>query len=244
MQKLMSSMNDDESAILFIDNHTNFLQLEENDNPIQSLQLENLKVNCFIYDKKIHDEMLFPYYSQQGKTDDLGEIMWHCSDYSFYVIRKYLPEYDYYWQIEADVFCNGDSYRPFIDRYSNDNDLIINQYREIVKEVDWFWKVRAEWIYKDTTKFAGFFPVVRLSGKAIDFLYPKRLEHAAVFSNSMNNPDYMWLHCEIFVATELSNNGFKCQNMNSENLRYLPVYKLNEEKKFKNPDNMLYHPVK
>lgn len=244
MQKLMSSMNENESAILFIDNHTNLLNIKESNNPKQSLKLENLDVNCFIYDKNIHDELRLPYYSHQGKTDDLGQIMWHCSDYPFYMMRKYYPEYDYYWQIEADVFFNGNSYRPFIDKYNNENDLIINQYREIVKEADFFWKDHAKWIYKDVTKYAGFFPVVRLSGKAIDFLYPKRLEHAAIFNDCINDPTNMWLHCEVFVPTELSNNGFKCQNMSGENLRFLPIYKLNEEKNFKKPDNQLYHPVK
>ena len=92
-------------------------------------------------------------------------------------------------------------------------------------------------------KYASFFPVVRLSSLAIDFLYKKRVEHSEIFERIKNNKLNRWINCELFVPTELLNNNFTGENI-EQPLRFSPEYDLNEERLFENQDNLIYHPVK
>ena len=87
------------------------------------------------------------------------------------------------------------------------------------------------------------FAVVRLSARAIDFLYKKRLEHFKPFTNS-SVPNKKWIFCEIFVPTELTNGGFICENLNEPHVLFFPNIYLNDKRIFLKPDNLLYHPVK
>ena len=84
---------------------------------------------------------------------------------------------------------------------------------------------------------------MRLSARAIDFLYRKRLEQTKLFKNStVKNKN--WAFCEIFVPTELMNGGFICEELNEERGMFTPHVYLNDERIFLKPDNHLYHPVK
>jgi len=248
--KLQSSLDDKYDCLLFIDNHTNIINAQEQEQKF-ILDIDNQKIDTFLYNKFVQNKLKLPYYSDNCLNTDLGRVMWYCSDYPFYIIRNYYPEYDYYWSLENDVFCNGNSYKPFFDRYNdNDNDLIASNYRAINNE-DWFWKYQTEWCYKQDNIYGCFFPVVRMSAKAADFLYEKRLSHAEKFKNLMQEHIPVaqtnvirWIFCEAFVATELANNGFKCEILDEPHLRYLPVYNLNIERIFEKPDFRLYHPIK
>ena len=189
---------------------------------------------------------MLPKYAENGFTNDLSKVIWYNSDYPFYIIKKYFPDYDYYWAFEYDVFFNGKNYKPFFDKYDKRNeDLLSTLYRNVDNE-DWFWKNGISWIYTDISLYGTLFPAVRLSAKAIDWLYKKRLEYGEIFSKlePAAATKNRWLFCEIFTPTELKKNGFNCANIEEENVRYLPIYNLNTQRIFENPDNKLYHPVK
>lgn len=232
-------------TVLFIDNHTGFIK-PQNDYPIQTINFNGFDIKCFLFNQQIFEKFNLPFYTDNFDNSDIGMVMWYCSDYPLYIIKKYLPEYDYYWSIESDVFCNGDSYIPFFEKYKNDScDLIIKDYRTLENTTEkWFWKERSEWIYANTEKYASFFPVVRLSAKAADFLYVKRLEHSEAFESIKDDIRNRWIFCELFVPTELTANKFQCKNLNEENLRYQPNWNLNKQRIFEHPDFKLYHPVK
>ena len=242
-KKIKSSLNENEELILFIDNNSKFLSESENANLVQDLEIENTLVKCFISNNFILKNLNLPIDIDECNPK-ASKVMWYCSDYPFYIIKNYLPEYDFYWSIEYDVFCNGNSYRIFLDKYESDSDLIVSDYRNLNNEFDWHWQYNSDWIYADTPKFGCFFPVVRLSAKAIDFLYNKRIEQGEFYKRFETKVGAYWPFCELFVPTELSNNGFKIQNLDTENLRFAPVYNLSVERIFEDPDFKLYHPVK
>lgn len=251
--KLMSSLDDSFHCILFIDNHENIIHTKKNVVTL-SLIINNLTVNAFLYSETVHKELKLPYYTDNPENQDFGNMMWYNSDYPLYAIRKYFPGYDYYWSFENDVFCNGNSYKPFFNNYKkDDSDLIISDYRDVSDEKDWYWQYNTDWCFEQNRVYGCLFPVLRMSAKAVDFLYKKRLEHAKIFKKLLTNSkknltqehnNLRWIFCEAFTATELTNNGFKCRSLEEPYIRYLPVYNLNVQRIFENPDFKLYHPVK
>ena len=241
-KKLKASLCDNEELIMFIDNSSGFLNIDDN-NLIQTLNFNGIDIKCFLYNHKVLRTNKLP--TDIASDNQLAKnLMWYCSDYPFYIIRNVFPNYDFYWSFEYDVFCNGKSYRIFFDKYNDNSDFIVSHYRNLRNDPDWYWKINTDWVYNQTEKFACFFPVVRLSAKAIDFLYNKRIEQESFYKTFENKEAIFWPFCEIFVPTELTNNGFSVKNIDSEKLRFAPVYNLNIERIFENPDYKLYHPVK
>ena len=119
---------------------------------------------------------------------------------------------------------------------------MIKDFRDEVKDRDWQGTQKVNWIYNDQKINAGFFPVERLSARAIDFLYKRRLEHAKIFTD--DGGKNKWIFCELFVATELRNNSeFTCINLDEPNV-HLHNFYLNDSRFFLTPDDKLYHPVK
>ena len=174
-------------------------------------------VKCFFFDSKLHEEMQLPYITFNGEKD-FGGVMWHNGDYRFYYFKKFFPDYDYYWLMEYDVFCNGENYAGFLDKFKDNRaDLIVNEFRIENKNGSWVWTYGLDWIYKDVEIYGSLFPVVRLSARAVDFLYKRRLEHKEIFQNSTDK-DKRWIFCELFAPTELMNSGFSCENLNEENV--------------------------
>jgi len=213
-------------------------------NPIQELEFYGEKFKCFLFDENICNSLNLPKLSCKN-DNDFKNIMWSNGDYRFYPVRKFFPEYDFYWQTEYDIFCNG-SYKPFFEQYKDDSaDLIIQESALNSEKTieEWFWYKKTDWIYKNTKKYRSFFPIERLSARAIDFLYEKRLCHGKIFSQLNDKTENRWINCELFVPTELINNGFSYRYF-EEYLYYKPEIDLNNNRIFEKQDNRLYHPIK
>lgn len=236
-------------CVLFVDNHKkNIAGKTDENSAVRYLDFcdEMFKdIKCFLFDEDIFKSLKLPYYAKKNSNKSLTNVMWYCADYAFYAVKKYFPGYDYYWHFDYDVFCNGTSYKPFFDKYNDkDTDLIVSGLNPVGENSDWVWLEKTDWIYdKKLTKYNSFFPIVRLSSSAIDFLYKKRMEMSAIFSRVCKNKNNRWLNCELFVPTELLNNGFTGVQLH-ECLRFTPNYDLNEDRIFEKPDNKIYHPVK
>lgn len=229
-------------TILLIDNSNKILKNLPLNTQIE-LELFGNKINAFLFDKNIVNTINLPQYSQNSKRTNFSDLMWYNADYRFFMVRKYFQDYQFYWQFDYDVFFNGASYSKFFEKYNNSNiDLYISYINETKVNSDWEWTKRTEWIYDKINLYSSFFPASRLSGKAIDFLYEKRLTHKKIFEKSKTK-NKRWINCELFVPTELINNGFKAERLN-ESLRFSPNYDLNEDRLFEKPDNILYHPIK
>ena len=191
--------------------------------------------------------MKLPLFSWSSTKASFKDVMWYNADYRFVYAKKYFPDYDYYWQFDYDIYCNGISYEPFFSKYSNrDEDLLICEYREEKKDGEWFWTKDLEWIYPQDKIMASFFPISRLSGKAIDYLYKRRLEQRITYENIPDKTHSRWLFSEVFVPNELALAGFKCNGIYE---KYVSADAWNVEfdlndRLFEKPDNELYHPIK
>ena len=222
-------------AILAIDNNAYKYDFQ---NRVEDKIFYGVNVKCFFFDSKLRDEMKLPYFTDSGKTD-FASSEWYNSDYRFYYVRKIFPDYEYYWQIEYDVFCNAPTYEGFLKKFADDDsDLLIEKFSLGQKAGENRWDYNLDWVYKNYSIYGGFFPVVRLSARAADFLYKRRLEHKEIYNYAGD-----WVFCELFVPTELMNKNFSCKNLNEPNIHFENIY-LNDNRIFLTPDNKLYHPVK
>lgn len=203
------------------------------------------KIKCFFFDSDLQKELQLPWFSYDKETKQFSDIMWYNSDYRFYYIKKYFPNYDYYWQFEYDIFCNGKTYQYFFDKYKKQTeDCLCLQFRKEKLNGKWFWSKSIKWIYGDSQIYAAFFPIVRLSNKAIELLYNKRLEHKKLYKNITNKEKNHWPFCEVFLPTEIIKSNLSVFKLNEDKITYEEEYDLNESRLFEHPDNLLYHPVK
>ena len=229
-------------CILAIDN-TNLNILSNS--PVTEKEFYGTKVTCFIFDKTIHNELHLPWYIQDQETDNFSKIMWYNCDYRFYYVKKFLPDFDYYWQFEYDIFCNGPSYQTFFDKYSpQTQDFLILNFRKEQIDGSWWWSKNTGWLYKYSPVYGSLFPIVRLTSAAIDYLYNQRIKQKQLYQNIKDAKTNNWPFCELFVPTELVNHGFTVFRLEEPQITWDKEYDLNENRLFEHPDNLLYHPVK
>lgn len=233
----------DIDCILAIDNSN--LNIETNGG-VEEKEFFGTKVKCLFFDENLNNKLNLPYYYENRVANSFSEVMWFHSDYRFYYVKHILPDYDYYWQFEYDIYCNGDSYSDFFKKYINlQGDLLICDLRQDTIKGDWYWSHGIEWAYDKI--YGSFFPICRLSSQAIDFLYNKRFERFEQYLKLENNDNSRWLFGELFVPTELINNNYTASSINEKyvsSVNWNKEYDLNEDRFFEKPDNLLYHPVK
>lgn len=240
-RKIKNTPNVD--SILAIDNTSGEFEFK---NRVENRIFFGTSCNCFFFDSALNEEMKLPNfaYYERSYYENFGNVMWNNCDYKFYYVKKYFSEYDYYWQIEYDVFCNAATYESFLNRFAESRaDLLITHFRVRKKSDSGAWTQGLDWIYDTEEIYGSIFPVVRMSANAIDFLYKRRLEHKEIFKNSTDE-NKRWVGNEIFAPTELMNNGFSCEKIEEPHIKAVPVIYLNDERFFLKPDNQLYHPVK
>ena len=210
-------------------------------NHVENRIFFDVSVRCFFFDSKVHDELELPHFVNSG-MQNFGNMMWSLADYRFYYVKKFFPNYKYYWFVDYDVFCNATDYSIFLKKFNNNSsDLLITHLRHEQKETStWCWMQGIDWAYKDCEVYGSLFSVERLSDRAIDFLYQRRLEHKKIFPQK--NPQNRWIFCELFVPTELMNNGFACENIDEPNIT--GTWYLNDSRFFLKQDGKLYHPIK
>ena len=227
-------------AVLMIDNTNLKIDFQSR---VEDKNFFDTNCKCFFFDSSINDEMNLPHFIENGKKN-FGRTTLHHADSRFYYLKKFFSDYDYYWLIEYDVFCNAENYEGFLEKFADNRaDLLIQALQKGEKNSNDYYK-GMDWIYTDAEEiYAGLFAVVRLSARAIDFLYKRRLAQREIFQN-YTEQNKRWTYCEIFVPTELMHGGFICENLNEERVRFLPQIYLNDERFFLQPDNHLYHPVK
>ena len=228
-------------AILAIDNNAYKCDFQ---NRIEDKIFYGVSVKCFFFDSKLHDDLGLSHYTSYlfSHEKKWADVQWANGDYRFYYVKSHFPNYDYYWHIEYDVFCNAPTYEGFLKKFANNNsDCLSTHLRSIDSNYDWAETKDLQWIYSYEQLYAIFFPAVRLSARAIDFLYQRRLYLSEIFHKFSGKNQ--WVFCEIFVPTELINNGFTCANIENQRCFLEDIY-LNDEVFFRTPDNNLYHPIK
>ncbi len=143
-----------------------------------------------------------------GLYTELYDMLWRCGDYPLYLARQAYPDAANYWLIEYDVAINRPDPIGFFRDHdvAHTHDLLSTHFRE--REPGWHWGDPMQGEYD--VVWRSYFPLVRLSGRAIDFL----LERRVMASNRIRAiaPQFRpeWPIDEVFVACEMHYNGFEC----------------------------------
>ena len=176
-----------------------------------------------------------------GLRSDLRDVFWRCGDYPLYVARAKYPGCKRFWQYEYDVVLNHRHPGEFlakIDRALSEDDFLSTYIREA--EDSWFFKQAMQGRYPNL--FACYFPLVRISSSAIDFLRQRRV----LDGDRDGSGD--WPNDEVFVATELINNGFRCADLASYGNCYSKATfafdVLFHNADLPEPDGLIYHMVR
>jgi hypothetical protein len=170
---------------------------------------------------------------------------WRCGDYFYYVARKNFGQYRYYWMIEPDVWIHTQDLDAFFAQFrDNQSDLLATKFGP--RDWKWGWYGTVSPHYKQV--YGCVFPISRLSGAAIDFCFNARKTATA----SMVPEDFRsWPNDEAFVANELVNAGFHCEDLNAPertvyNLKTFANAALFDDRVLfsSEPDGLIYHPVR
>ena len=147
-------------------------------------------------------------FDKLGLHTELYDMLWRCGDYSLYLARQTYPDATNYWLIEYDVAINRPDPINFFREFdtAHTHDFLSTHFRE--REPGWNWGNPMQGEY--AVVWRSYFPLIRLSGRAIDFL----LERRVLASNRVRKiaPQFRpeWPIDEAFVACELHYNGFEC----------------------------------
>jgi hypothetical protein len=180
-------------------------------------------------------------------VDDIGRgVVWENGDYPLYLAYLRHPAYRYYWMIEYDVLINFDDYNEFFDRFAAvDLDLIGALGRA---DQGYQWYAPAARMFAEV--WGMFFPMMRLSNRALAYALCKRLIRSYEYRNAVP-ADRVWPHCEAWLASALCGQpGFVCVDINSLGTTYyqwLNEYgsrpHLLEDLESRAADRRIYHPV-
>lgn len=190
--------------------------------------------NKFVYD----DFEMVSFNSESVNKAGLIEtkdMQWRFGDYVLYLAHSAYSKYDFIWLLEPDVYINEDSLITFFEKFKqSQKDYICSYFSEA--EDNWAWtKYLPE--LDEKKGFRTFFPLIRISRNAVDYLYSERLKHFSLAND------------ELFVATKLGNSNFSVSTFDQESdIKYskkyfsyrLPHY-FYFVKHIKN--NAIFHPV-
>ncbi|WP_243310279.1 hypothetical protein [Fundidesulfovibrio agrisoli] len=174
---------------------------------------------------------------------------WYNGDYSLYIACRMIDrQYDDYWFIEYDVLLNFDDIRDFFDHFQEiDCDFISARFRKADK--DWIWANNLEWFSSDV--YGSFFPVVRVSRRAINMLYYSRVLCGQQFVR-LGLDRKCWPHAEAYCPTALQKFGFDCADINNFGKQFYTPDSLKgkragahytDDDRFGVADSLIYHPV-
>ena len=213
---------------------------------IVTLQFGGISFTTLLIDFETFMKYNLPgYYHNEPILFNYNTFMWYNCDYPLYIVQQFFFFFYYYWQIEYDVYYNGESYSDFFEQYeTNTADLLVC--RLGYANEDWWAIEKTNWIWGDSIKKGCcILPVCRLSSRCCQYLYNRRLEHGKIYKNYENDLNSGWTYCEIFVATEVLNNKeFTAGAITNQYITDSPILNLFKDRIFLKPDNKLYHPVK
>ena len=153
-----------------------------------------------------------------GLYTEIGDIFWRCGDYPLYLARLRFPGSERFWLIEYDVTINReepiDFFRGIDDAHAHD--FLATHFR---KPEEW-WPFRHSMEARSSDVYRCYFPLVRLSGRALDFARAERARATADIRRLAREQRPEWANDEAFVATVLQNNGFRCADFNELGRHY------------------------
>lgn len=157
-------------------------------------------------------------FAPLGLFTDIGDIFWRCGDYPLYLARLRHPHCDTFWLCEYDVTINRPEPVSFFQELdaAHDHDFLASHFRR--PEGWWSFQHAMEDRYSDVWR--SYFPLVRVSGRALDFAMAERIESSARIALIPQDHRPEWPNDEAFIATVLQNNGFRCADYNELGRHY------------------------
>lgn len=125
-----------------------------------------------------------------------SKSLWYNVDYGAYILRKELPEYDYYVLSESDLAVNADLTSMLADVAENEIDFVAHGVQRSTP--DWYWHENATQTSAEPWRSLLFFMV--FSARAIDSLYAER---RALGRSFLAGETKTWSFCEPFVPSVL-----------------------------------------
>ena len=140
------------------------------------------------------------------------DFAWRCGDYGLYLARHANPDVDRFWLIENDVRITGTDPADFFAFFAaRDEDFLASYIGPA--PTDWYW--HDSLLSRDRTPHKCFFPLCRISARALDGLLAARQSHSCSWSRRR-----FWPNDEGFVATGLIGDGFACADFNDFGRRF------------------------
>ena len=166
---------------------------------------------------------------------DVPKLGWRCGDHCFYRAYDNNNTYDYYWLIEPDVYIDEIGLTNLTKESKlKKHDLLINNLR--IAPASWYWYKTYKMHFPSDKIYMGFFPLVRLSAKAIEFAYEERKK---LSSNHTLNVE-LYPNDEVFITSKLLNNSFSASTLECLEQGYFNLV----SKYYKNvPKGVISHPT-
>ncbi len=185
-------------------------------------------------------------FDELGLFSEIDDIFWRAGDYAFYCAQNRYPDAERFWLVEYDVAINRPdpvSFLREIDAASN-HDLVSPHYRE--PEEWWFFAEHLRGVYP--TMMRCFFPLVRLSSRAVRYALSERVRLSALERAKPADARTPWPNDEVFIASSLHHGGFACADTaelgafyTQETFWFTPLW---HKALLPAPDGRLYHPVR
>ena len=139
---------------------------------------------------------------------------WRCGDYVLYKAFKSLPQYDFYWVVEPDVFFPDGVVSSFFNEYEcDDADFLAVGYGK--KGPAWPWSHHLSVSYgEDLQPFGCVFALIRASRRAVECLFENRKKLSEVFSSGELDP-IMYPNDESYCCSILNQSGYSCASFSS-----------------------------
>jgi len=135
------------------------------------------------------------------------DFAWKCGDYGYYLARRQFPDTKRFWMFETDVRLYGGDAGEFFGFFDARGEIDFLAANLRPAGHSWFWRRTAR--ARDALPFRCLFPVTRLSSRAIDAAYRRRVRHGRLRRRRL-----LWPNDEALVATTLLNGDFVCRDFN------------------------------
>ncbi len=170
-------------------------------------------------------------------------FMWGFGDYIFYLLREMRPEAPYLWLVENDVLINyGDRRTPFRTLDAMSQHDLLGTFVEKASP-GWFWSQSVEGLFGDV--YSCFFPMIRLSAPAADYLLQVRREQSPLYDRIERFQGRPLPNDEALVPSALVHGGFRIGDINQAGRLYtretFGFYTLFNRYVPQQPDDLLYH---
>ena len=171
------------------------------------------------------------------------DVMWRCGDYALYAAMAELGPASQIWMIEPDVRIHAGAIAEFFGFFAAHPDVDFLSCGYAAVNANWGWYPAMA--PHAAAVFKCLFPLTRMSGRAMAFLLEQRRALSQVPA-----AEAFWPNDEAFCATELTNAGFHCRDVNS----FGRVFYTDESFSFFNAvalsrfetlprDGLIHHPV-